>query len=809
MIPMSTLRYSLRMLGKSPGFTAVAVIALAFGIGANTAIFSLADILVYRPLVLPDLDRLVTVIGTSKTNMKAFDRVSPADFLDFKRDARTIEHLAAATETNLNLTGTGEPERLSGARVSAGFFTGLGAQPVLGRTFLESEDSFGEGLVAVLSYGLWTGRMASDPNILARSIQLDGQTYRVVGVMSKDFVYPPATEIWVPLAMTAREQGIRSAGMYSVVGRLKDGTSIAQAHSEIMALAERISEKFPESHKGQTSRVELLREYLSGNLVTDFMRMLLGCVAFVLLIACSNVANLQFARVSLRSKEMAIRSAMGASRLSLIGQFLTESTVLGILGGAFGLVLAYWGLYLMRPALSAEVQRYLPGWSRLSINSHVLLFTLGAAVLAGILAGIAPAWIGSRADLNETLKESGRGTSSGRRRHRIRSILVVGQIVMALVLLVGAGLIAKGSRLISDPAPNLNPSTALTLRLALSETKYAKLPDVAAFEQRLLQSLENLPGVTSAGMVSNLPYSGSSSSSNFTIEGRDTRETGTQPAAVNDRISPGFFRAFNLPLLDGRTFTDGDGKDAPRVAIVSRSLGLRYFPGENPIGKHVKVGLASENGDWFTIVGVVGDVRQNPFDKNYRPVLYRPIQQAPIRSFDVVMRAAGSPAALKSAVRSQLDAIDRDQPIFALKTLDELFDSQLSGFRFLSVLMNIFGFVALFLAGIGVYAVMAYSVNERSHEIGVRMALGARETDVLWLIVRRGLVLTGVGLLIGLPATLAIARLLANILFGVSEYDPATFAIGLVVLSSASLLASYLPALRAAKVDPVVTLRTE
>ncbi|HEV2688638.1 MAG TPA: ABC transporter permease, partial [Bryobacteraceae bacterium] len=367
------IRYSLRLLAKSPGFTAVAVLALAFGIGANTAIYSLADVLLFRPLLLPDLDRVVTVIASDRSNRKGFGQIPPADFLDYQRSTQTIDRLAAWAQTNLNLTGDGEPERLSVARVSSGFFAGLGAQPILGRVFLDGEFTPGQDRVIVLSHSLWSTRFASDPQILTRIVQLEGRDYRVAGVMSRDFVYPPETDLWTPMTMDTKQRNERVAGILGVIGRLKPGVSLAQANAEIESLAARIAEQFPESHHRRTARVELLREYVSGNLVADFTRMLLGSVAFVLLIACLNVANLQFARVSLRSKEIAIRTALGASRFRVVSQFLTESTLLGILGAAGGIVLAYWGLHLMRPAIPPAVQRELPGWVHLGINSHVLL----------------------------------------------------------------------------------------------------------------------------------------------------------------------------------------------------------------------------------------------------------------------------------------------------------------------------------------------------------------------------------------------------------------------------------------------------
>ena len=804
-----TLRYSARMLAKSPGFTVVAALALALGIGANTAIYSLADVLLFRPLELPELERVITVIGTQKGNRKSYDRISPADYLDFQREVRTVGNLGAATEANLNLTGDGEPERLQGARASVSFFRALEAQPLRGRIFLDGEDTPGADRVAILGYALWTGRFASDPNILNRTIQLEGQSYRVVGVMPKDFRYPPATDIWIPLAMDAATRAQREVMSLNVVGRLKNDVSIAQADAEMQALAERISEQHPESHAHRTVRVELLREYVSGNLVEEFIVMLMGSVAFVLLIACSNVANLQFARVSLRSKEIAIRTALGAGRFRLLGQFLVESTLLGMLGAMAGLMLAYWGLNIMRSGLPPEVQRYLPGWERLGLNTHVLWFTLAAAVVAGIISGIVPAWIGSHADINDTLKESGRGTSSGVRRHRIRGVLVVSQIVLALVLMVGAGLIAKGSALVTDPAPGLDPEHALAMRIALPESKYPGQNEVASFQERLVRSLEAISGVKGAAVASSLPYSGYTFAADFAIEGRDARQYQTPPSAINESISPAYFRDLHVPVRAGREFTDRDGKDAPQVIIISRTLANQYFAGENPIGKHMKVGLASTDAPWLTVVGVVGDVRRDPFDKFLRPAMYRPYAQHASRGFDVLIRTGGDPKVLAAAARAQVAALDPDQPVYEFKTLEELFNDQLSGFRFLAVLMGVFGTVALFLASIGVYAVMAYSVNERTHEIGVRMALGAREPDVVWMIVRRGLTLAGIGLAIGLPLTLVLARMLANIIFGVNEFDPQTFGLGVVVLAGAAFLACYVPARRATRVDPVTTLRTE
>jgi putative ABC transport system permease protein len=609
--------------------------------------------------------------------------------------------------------------------------------------------------------------------------------------------------------MNGAERGQRAVWSLDVVGRLKDGVSVAQANSEMEALAERISDIDPEAHRRRTVRMELLRDYVSGNLVADFMVMLMGSVAFVLLIACSNVANLQFARVSMRSKEMAIRSALGASRFRLLRQFLVESAMLGVLGALVGLVLAYWGLFIMRTSLPAEVQRYLPGWDRLGINGRVLWFTLAAAVVAGIVSGIVPAWFGSSTDLNETLKDSGRGTTTGVKRHRIRGILVVGQIVLALVLMVGAGLIAKGSALVTDPAPGLDPAQAFTMRISLPESKYPGQTEIVAFQTRLLRSLQAISGVKSAALATNLPYSGATSAANFTIEGRDNRESGIPPAAINECITADYFTALHLPVRAGRSFSERDGRDAPPVVIVSRTLVNQFFPGENPLGRHIKVGLPSTDSPWMTIVGVVGDLRRDPFDKFYRPAMYRPYQQHTLRSFDVLLRTAGDPKLLAAPARAQVSAIDPDQPVYEFKTMEALFNDQLSGFRFLAVLMGIFGLVALFLSSIGVYAVMAYSVNERTHEIGVRMALGASQPNVVWMVVQRGLVLTGTGLLIGLPLTVVIARLLANVIFGVNEYDPAMFGTGLAVLAGAALLACYIPARRATRVDPMVTLRTE
>lgn len=806
---LQDIRYGVRMLFKDPGFTAVAVLTLALGIGANTAMFSVADALLFRPVLLEDLDRLVMVSGTPIDRPQDYDEIAPADFFDWRSQNTTLDHLSAFEWWSVNITGDGEPERVQGFRVSASFFRSLRSNALLGRTFLPEEEEPGRHRVVVLSHGLWIRRFGANPNVLGGTVQLHGQDFQVIGVMPEELRFPAPAELWVPMALSPQERSARGSFSLEAVARLKPGVTVEQAQAEFSILARRLAEQYPESHSKRSARVVPLRERVSGDLTRDYTLMLIGVVGFVLLIACANVANLQFARVSARMREIAVRAALGAGRWRLIRQLLTESVLQGLLGSLFGILLAMWGVDLIRSGMPAEVEMFLPGWKRMGINGLVLACTLGIAVLSGIVAGVVPAFVGSRADLNEGLKEGGRGSSSGVRHHRLRSLLVVFEIVLALVLMAGAGLMVKGFRAGADSFPRLNPERVMTMRITLPESKYPEAYQRAAFQDQILRRLQTIPRTESAALISHLPYSGRRSSSSFAIQGRPAPTPEERPVAQMQSASPDYFRTMRIPLKAGRGFTEHDGVESPGVVIITETLARRYFPGENPLGKRVMGGQPDSASLWLTVVGVVADVRHEWTDRAPRPTLYRPFPQAPPHSFNVAMRTAGDPTSLIAPARTEILGVDHNQPIFDVKTMEKVISDHLVGFRYVAVLMAIFGILSLVLATIGIYSIMAYSVTQRTHELGVRMALGAQPGDVMKLVVRQGMGLILIGVPIGLAAAFVVARVLASLLYGVDATDPTTFVGISLVLAVVAFGACYIPARKATKVDPMVALRYE
>jgi putative ABC transport system permease protein len=803
------VRFGVRTLLAHPGFAAVALLALAAGIGINTAIYSVAEALLYHPLLLPDLDRAVSLQGIVLGTSDQDEEFSPADFLDIRREAKTVEHVAAVNFVASTLTAAGDPIRIEGAGVSTGFFEALAGQTRMGRVFLAEEDQPGGKRVVVLSRALWMSQFGGDPRILSQTIQLDGQAYQVVGVMQSEFLYPPTAEFWIPLALSAERKTQRRERYLEVIGRLRAGASAAQATAELKTITGRLEHQYPSTNARVSARAALVRETISGDLTARYTRLTLGAVLFVLLIACSNVANLQFARISLRSREIAVRSALGAKRSRIVRQLLTESVLLALAGAAAGILLAFWSLDLMRAGMNAEVSRHLPGWGRIGLNLSVLVYTAALAVAAGIISGVAPAWSGSKTDLLQALKEGGRGSTAGRGRLGLRSALVVSQIVLALTLLVGAGLLVKGITNVHDPRPGMHPETALTFRIALPRSRYPAPPDIVEFQRRALASLASIPGVISVATVTDVPYGGSSAGTDFTIEARPPQSPAEQPNAQLQSISPNYFRVAHIPVVAGREFTELDGAHAPGAAIVSESLARRYFGNENPLGWRVKLSAADIDGPYVTIVGVAGDVLQNPFEGGPRSVIYRPREQAPPGRATYFIRMPSEPLAIAGGVRARIAAIDANQPVSELMTFRKVIDDQLLGYRYVVVIMGVCGVLALALAAIGVFGIMAFSVAERTNEIGLRMALGADAGDVYWMVARWGLRLTAIGLALGLPAALALARLLSGLLFGVSAYDLATFGGGVLALCAAAMLACYFPVRRAAAVDPMLTLRSD
>jgi putative ABC transport system permease protein len=802
------ITYGMRMLRKNPGVTILAVTALALGIGVNTAIFSVADAFLLKPVPFPNLDRLVTIYETLPQQNSYENSTSPANFEDWKNQLHSFERLAAYEWDSVNLTGEGTPQKASGFLVTQNFFETLAEQPVLGRAFLPEEENPGKDHEVILSHGLWERRYGSDHNLIGKTIQIDAQSYTVVGVMGEDFSFPFSAELWMPLAMDANEKTIRKSRFLFALGLLKPRIPLSQARAEMVALGERLAEQYPQTNKGWGMRVLPLRESASGDLTRQFTLLLLGAVGFVLLIACANIANLQLARAANRRKEIALRAALGASRWRVVRQLLTESMIMALAGGAAGLLVAQWSIDLILSNMPPDVARFIAGWKEIRLDSHAFLFTLAIAIAAGILSGLAPALESSRPDINETLKEGGRGSTAGRRRHLIRNILVIAEVALSLILLLGAGLLVKGFRALLDVNRDFEPRSLLTFRLNLPDAKYSSPQKIAAFYDETLRQLGTIPGVQSAATVTSVPYSNSSSNNTFSIEGRPF-QAGETPLAYIQCISPNYFQTMQVPLRQGRAFADADNTDSPDVAVISDVLARRYWPGESPLGKRIKAGTPDSKRPWAQIVGVVGEVKYNWISSAQQPTLYFPYRQYPRSRAQFALRTSGDPYSYVSGVRSRIAAVDPGQPIFEAKTLDRVIHESVVGIAYVAVMMAVLGVIALVLSSVGVYGVMAYSVTERTHEIGIRIALGAQPWDVLRMVLHRGLILTGIGLGIGLPVSYVLAHLLASLLYGVSASDPLIFTSISVLLTAIAMLACYVPARRAMRVDPMIALRYE
>ena len=806
---VDNLRYGVRVLAKSPGFVLAAVLTMAIGIGVTTSIFSVCDSLMWKPVPLPHLDRLVTVLQAEPGEINQWNSATPADIADIRRESTTLASLASWQSGLANLSGRGaEPDRVNQALVSANFFEVAEVQPARGRAFQSGEDQPGREQEVILSDGLWRRRFAADPSIVGQTIRLDDQPYTVIGVMPASFDFPLATELWTPMALTPAQLASRRNQTLQSVARLKPGISPKQSASEIAGIAARLEKLYPDTNKSRQFVVWPAIKFLVDYETQQYLVMLLGSVAFVLLIACANVANLQFARATGRLREVAVRRALGASRWSIVEQLLAENVLLAIAAGALGLVVAQWSMSLMKSNMPAEIQRYILGWKDIGMDSRALLFTLAASLISGILTGLSPAWQCSQPNLTGALKEGGRSASAGRGRQRLRSILVASEVALAVVLLVGASLMVRGFHTLVQHGEALEPSSLLRMRLFITATKYRENHQVAEFYRQVLERIQALPGVRSAVAVTALPYSDHSSGRNFTIEGRAV-QPGAQPNGMYQVMSAGYFETLHIPLRSGRFLNPGDGADAPKVTCVSESLAARWWKNESPIGHRIKIGDASSTNPWMTIVGVVADVTHSPYDRSPRRTIYLPYQQAPSLWMDIGVRTNGDALQQATAVTAAIRSVDPEQPISEMQTMEKSIHNRAIGLNYMAALMGAFGVIALLLSAIGVYGVMAYMVSEQTHDIGVRMALGAQRGNVLQMVFRRGLLTTTVGLAVGLPLAYALARLMASLVFGVEATDAATF-IGIpLALMITTALAIYIPATRAMKIDPLIALRYE
>ncbi len=805
------LRYGARMLLKKPGFTLVAVLTLALGVGANTAIFTVVNAVLLRSLPFEHAEQLVRIGGANQQRNKRLGTLSPHDFYDIRDRNTVFESIAAYDGWSPSLTGTGEPERLAGGRVTTSFFNVLKVEPALGRAFLPQEEQRGNHLVVILSYGLWQRRFGANPSIVGQSITLGGLSYNVIGVLPQGFDPPQFSnvgfekpELWAPFAPDLSQWTRSGRSLDTAIARLKPGVSSEQAQAELMVIAQQLEQQYPDTNAGESLNVVSLHEQLVGKIRSALM-IFLAAVGFVLLIACANVANLLLARAAARQKEIAIRTALGAGRWRVVRQLLTESVLLALLGGALGLLFAMWATdYLV--TLGADA---LPHLGRIGLDLRVFGFTTLLTLLTGIAFGLAPALQFSKPDLNETLKESGRTSMSGRGSQRLRGLLVVSEIAISLLLLIGAGLLVKSFMRLQNVSPGFDPHNTLAMNVFLPGAKYPEDEQQRAFFDQAQERIKALPGVDAVGMVSNLPVSGGFDTVSFYAEGQAVPARENVPDVERYTINSDYFRAMGIPLKSGRSFGSEDRANSLPVAIISEETARRFWPGESPLGKRINTDIDDKESPWRTIVGVVGDVRHYALDISPTPQFYLPHHQSSPQFMAVVVRSSNRPENQIAAVREQIWAIDKDQPIFNIKTMERFVAESIAQRRFTMLLLGLFAGVALVLAIIGLYGVMAYTVTQRTHEIGIRMALGAQAGDVLKMVIRQGMALVLIGVGIGLAAAFILSRLISSFLYGVSATDPWTFVGVPLVLCAVAGLASYIPARRATKVDPMVALRYE
>jgi predicted permease len=802
------LPYALRQLRKSPVFTVVAVLAIALGIGANTAIFSVVNAVLLRPLPYRDSDRLVTILHD-------YDHpVAPANYLDWRAQNHVFEDVGAAESWTANLSGTGQAESVTALRISTNLFPILGVQPLLGRWFVSGEEQAGKEHEVILSYGLWQRRFGGNPDIVGQPITLQGEPYAVVGVMPAGFRFAPfwvtKAELWAPLALGQRitSRGIESLRAFA---RLKPGVSVEQARSEMATITARLEQQFPGTNRNVT--VQLLKDKVVGD-VRPALLVLLAAVSFVLLIACANVAHMLLARGAARQKEIAVRAALGAERWRIARQFLTESLLLAVLGGAAGLLLAFWGIRMLVALVPASIPRA----GSISLDARVLLFTAAVSILTGIIFGIAPTLQASGLNLRDALQEVGRGSGESLRRNRLRSALVGSEFALAFLLMIGAGLMVRTFFALRAVDPGFQPHHVLSAVVSLAGSEEAQPQKRFAFYVQVLQRVAALPGFESVSAINHVPLAGDVWGFPFRIEGRPPSRPGEWPNAVYRVILPGYFRTMGISLLRGRDVSESDSANVPGVVVINDRLARRYWPGEDAIGKRITLDDSPRNPAWLTVIGVTQDAKQDEWTSAPRPEMYLPLLQSSLYLHDtsshfqyitLVVRTTGDPASAVSSIKSTIAAIDKNVPVSEIETMDQAVEDMNAQPRFELWLLASFAAVAVLLAALGIYGVMSYSVSRRTHELGVRMALGAAQEDVVGLVVKEAMTLALVGSACGLLAAVVLTRMMSRLLYGVRATDPLTFVGVAIFVTAVALLASYIPARRVTRIDPVSALRCE
>jgi putative ABC transport system permease protein len=805
---LQDIRFGLRMLRKNPGFTAIAVLTLALGIGANGAIFSVVNSVLLNPLGYSNPDRLVTVLhyGTGP--------ISPANYLDYRNQSSSYETLGAAEYWTPNLTGVDSPEHLIGMHVTQNTLPVLGVQPVLGRLFVAGEDTAGNDHEVVLSYGLWQRRFSGDASAIGKTVLLDGASYTVVGVMPADFHFAPfwdtRAELWAPLSLAARAIH-RDGNSLRLFGRLKSNVTLAQSRAEMATITARLEKQYPGTNTDIV--VVPLKEKVVGNIQTPLL-ILLGAVGFVLLIACANVAHMLLARAAARQKEIAVRTALGAGRKRVIRQVLTENLLLAAMGGALGLLLAYWGTRALVALSPADI----PGVESVAIDAKVIVFLLGITLLTSLVFGLVPALQASAVNLSDTLKESGRGASDGRQGNRLRSALVVSEFALALTLLIAAGLMIRTFYALESVDPGFNPHGVLSMIVPVAGSQEADPGHRAIFYHQMLERVRALPGVESAAGINHLPIAGDLWDRTFIIEGRPVPAPNDMPDAVYRIATHGYFQTMNIPIVRGRDIAPTDDTSAAPVVVVNERMAQSFWPNENPIGQHISF-ASDATRQWITVVGVVKNVQEHDWAAQLAPEMYIAAFQAPdflgaagsgnASYITLVVRTSGDPGALTSSVKSAVWSLDSNLPISNVITMDDAVSAAYAQPRFEMLLLGVFAVVALVLAAAGIYGVMSYSVARRTHEIGIRVSMGASRRDVLMLVMRQGLVLALVGSAVGIASALLLAQLMTKLLYGVVPSDPLTFCSVAALLMLVAVAASYVPARRATRVDPVTAMRCE